>query len=75
MAQSLNQIFSVNVRAQRTARGISQEKLAELSGLHRTYLGQVERAETNVTLEVVDSIASALDLEPTSLLLEVVGRG
>ena len=42
--------------------GLSQEKVAELSGCHPTYIGQVERGEKNPTLESVEKIAAALDI-------------
>ena len=58
-------IFASNVRKERQKLGISQEKLAELSGLHRTYIGAVERCEKNITLISAQKIANAFN---TSLL-------
>jgi transcriptional regulator with XRE-family HTH domain len=49
-------------------KGISQEKLAELAGLHRTYLGGVERGERNPTLLTVAKIARGLNVPMTQLL-------
>ena len=57
------------IRNYRTQRGLSQEKLAELSGCHPTYIGQVERGEKNATLESIEKIASALNV-PLSQLFE-----
>ena len=62
------QIFAMNVRTNRILQGISQEKLAERAGLHRTYIGMVERAEKNITLKNIAKIASALKVRPETLL-------
>jgi transcriptional regulator with XRE-family HTH domain len=55
------QVFARNVRKARTELGISQEKLAELCGLHRTYVSSVERAERNVSIDNMERIARALN--------------
>lgn len=57
------------IRNYRTQQKLSQEKLAELSGCHPTYIGQLERGEKNATLESIEKIASALDI-PLSKLFE-----
>lgn len=57
------------IRNYRTQQGLSQEKLAELSGCHPTYIGQIERGEKNATLESIEKIASALKI-PLSQLFE-----
>ena len=62
------------IRNYRTAKGLSQEKLAELSGCHPTYIGQIERGEKNATLESIEKIASALDVS-LSKLFEKLGGG
>ena len=60
------------IRNYRIKLGISQEKLAELSGCHPTYIGQLERGEKNATLESIERIAKALNV-PLSRLLEKLG--
>jgi len=57
-----------NLRAYREARGISQEAFADVLGVHRTYMGGVERGERNLTLKSVERIAAKLNLEPVALL-------
>jgi transcriptional regulator with XRE-family HTH domain len=47
---------------------LSQESLAKKAGLHRTYIGMIERAEKNITLVNVEKIAKALDIPPYQLL-------
>ena len=54
--------FGNKVRDLRTARGMSQEALAQKSGLHRTYIGGIERGERNISLINIEKIAKALDL-------------
>ena len=66
----ITRVFSANVRATRLKLGLSQERLAELSGLHRTYIGAVERGERNITLLNAERIASALQTELSKLVKE-----
>lgn len=68
MATSSNQLFSTSVAAERRRLRLTQEDLAYAAGLHRTYIGAVERGEANVTLDVVDQIASALGVPPYRLV-------
>jgi transcriptional regulator with XRE-family HTH domain len=56
----LREIFCNNVRKFRTERKLSQEDLAEEAGLHRTYIGSVERGERNITIDVMERISTAL---------------
>ncbi len=63
--------FGRAVRTLRTARGISQERLAEQVGIHRTYIGDVERGLRNVGLLNVDRIAQALATDLAGLMTEV----
>lgn len=57
-----------NIRKLRTEQGVSQEKLAELAGLHRTYLSRVERRTANITLENLVNLAALLGVPPHDLL-------
>ncbi|AMP75720.1 helix-turn-helix domain-containing protein [Ralstonia solanacearum] len=61
-------IFADNVRRRRLALGLSQEELAEKAGVHRTYVGMLERSEKNVTIYNIERIAIALQVEPSVLL-------
>ena len=54
--------FGQRVRNRRLALGISQEELAARADVHRTYIGMIERAEKNITLENIEKICKALDL-------------
>ena len=62
--------FGQKVRELREKKSISQEKLAEQSGLHRTYIGSVERGERNLTLTSAKRIASALNVK----LMDIFGE-
>lgn len=53
-------LFAKNMRAARRYLSLSQEELAHLSGLHRTYIGSVERCERNITLKNAERISRAL---------------
>jgi len=68
MEGELQRIVGENLRAYRQARGINQEDFAHELGLHRTYLGDIERGERNLSLKKVERFAALLDLEPLSLL-------
>jgi transcriptional regulator with XRE-family HTH domain len=68
---STRQILAENLRRIRLEKGVSQEKLGELSGLHRTYVGSVERAERNVSIDNVEALAAALEVSVVTLLGEV----
>ncbi len=59
--------FGDRVRKLRVAQGLSQEVLAQKAGLHRTYIGGVERGERNVSLENIEKVALALNCTITQL--------
>lgn len=59
---------ALNIRKIRKSNGLSQEKLADLCGLHRTYIGSVERSERNITIENLDRIAHALGVDARDLI-------
>jgi len=63
----IKKIFGKNVRKQREKQNLSQEKLAELCNLHRTYIGGIERGERNVSLENIQKVADALDVKISEL--------
>jgi transcriptional regulator with XRE-family HTH domain len=67
-AARVQRAFGDRVRAAREAAGLSQESLAELAGLHRTYAGSVERGERNLSLINIVRIASALGTDPSDLM-------
>lgn len=62
-------IFAANVRKKRLELGLSQEELAESAGVHRTYIGMLERGEKNVTIYNIERVAVALGVEPFTLLI------
>jgi len=70
-SKNILEVFGGNVQKHRKTKQISQEKLAELAGLHRTYIGMIERAEKNITLRNMDKIAQALEVEIKDLLVNV----
>jgi transcriptional regulator with XRE-family HTH domain len=67
-SKNILEIFGANVQKYRKEKQISQEKLAELAGVHRTYVGMIERAEKNITLRNMEKIAKALNMEIKNLL-------
>jgi transcriptional regulator with XRE-family HTH domain len=58
----------MRLREIRLKKGLSQERLAELAGLHRTYVSSVERGERNISLENIDRLANALGEPMTKLM-------
>ena len=68
-------VIGQRIRNYRTTAGLSQEKLAELSGCHPTYIGQLERGEKNATIESIEKIASALNVSLSKLFEQLGGHG
>ncbi len=62
--------FAHNVRISRLEQHISQEEFADRCGLHRTYVGSVERGERNISIDNMQAIADALGKKLTELLIE-----
>lgn len=60
--------FARRLRAARIERGLSQEELAARAGLHRTYVSSVERFERNITIDNMERLARAIDLDVVDLL-------
>ena len=61
-------IFAKRIKEARVSKGISQEKLAELSNLHRTYISSVERGERNIAVDNMERLAVALGVDIRELL-------
>ncbi|MCX6810535.1 MAG: helix-turn-helix transcriptional regulator [Candidatus Berkelbacteria bacterium] len=61
MKKEILKKFGDKVREERLRKKLSQEQLADLAGVHRTYIGMIERAEKNITLENIEKIAKALN--------------
>lgn len=61
-------LLGLSVRARREDQGHSQEKLAELVGCHRNYIGLVERGQQNLSVEMLSRIAKALDCKAAALM-------
>lgn len=69
MNDDINIIFANNLKKQRYKLGVSQERLAELCGLHRTFIGLIERSNRNITLKNAKKIADALQVDIKDLLI------
>ena len=67
MLPNIHVQFGKSVRRLRLKRRLSQEKLAELAGLHATYIGRIERGRQNVSLANIGKIARALRVKPLEI--------
>lgn len=65
--ENINVLFGKRVRQLRMRKGLSQEELGYEAGLHRTYIGQIERAEKNITLKNIAKIAKELGVNISEL--------
>ncbi len=68
MSSNARKIFAQRLRQIRQIRELSQEELADIAGLHRTYVGSVERSERNVSIDNMERLATALEVDITELL-------
>ena len=68
MEGDLQLVLGTNLRARRLAKNLSQEALGEAIGVHRTYIGALERGEKNPSLRSLERLAARLGVEPLSLL-------
>lgn len=66
--KSARVIFAENLRTERKRLGLSQEELADIVGLHRTYVGSIERGERNVSIDNMEALANGLKVNLQSLL-------
>ncbi|MFG5382299.1 helix-turn-helix domain-containing protein [Yoonia sp. R2-816] len=67
-SEEIRTTLAENVLRSRHAKGISQEGLADMCGLHRTYIGSIERRERNVTLSTLEVISDTLGVSVPQLL-------
>ncbi|MFK5984836.1 MAG: helix-turn-helix transcriptional regulator [Pseudomonadota bacterium] len=67
-AEKAKRIFAWNIRVERAKLRISQEKLAEKAEISRTFVGQIENCDSNMTINVMGAIADALDIPLEKLL-------
>jgi transcriptional regulator with XRE-family HTH domain len=72
--EAARQRLSSNLKRIRHEKGLSQERFADLSGLHRTHISQVERKVANVTLDTVALLADALEVDLAELFLHAPGE-
>ncbi len=67
----IKQVFAGNLRYYREIKGLSQEALAHLAGLDRTYISSLERCRNAASIEAVGKLANALEIEPWRLLADI----
>ena len=70
VSTNARELFAKRLRQFRLSKGLSQEALADLAGLHRTYVGSVERGERNVSIDNMERLAKALEVDTCELLRE-----
>lgn len=64
----IRETFAYNLREIRVKRGLSQEELAHRADIHRTYVSSLERCQYSATIDMVETLARILDVEPSDLL-------
>jgi transcriptional regulator with XRE-family HTH domain len=67
----LRQVVARNLRILRNQKGLSQEELAFQAGINRNYVGQIERKEKSPTVDMIEKLAKALDIEPIEIFSKV----
>lgn len=70
MSSNARRIFARRLRQIRQLKGLSQEELADRAGLHRTYVGSVERGERNISIDNMERLAKSLEVDMIALLQE-----
>ena len=68
MSKNILKKFGSRIREERIKQKLSQEELAEKAGVHRTYIGMIERAEKNITLQNIEKISKALKISIDNLM-------
>jgi transcriptional regulator with XRE-family HTH domain len=68
VSSNARRIFAQRLRQIRQIKGLSQEELADMASLHRTYVGSVERSERNISIDNMERLATALEVDITELL-------
>ena len=66
--RNARKIFGEKLKEFRAQKRLSQEELADIAGLHRTYVGSVERGERNISIDNIERLASALEIQMKDLL-------
>lgn len=69
MEGDLQRRLGHNLQTERRRKGLSQEAFADMLGIHRTYMGGLERGERNVTLRTVERLAERLGMDPAALIV------
>jgi transcriptional regulator with XRE-family HTH domain len=72
--KDISKAFALEIKALRRTLRLSQEELAARAGLHRNYIGMIERAERNPTLSVIESLAKGLRTRPSELMANSEAR-
>jgi transcriptional regulator with XRE-family HTH domain len=67
---TLREILAKNVRAIRVARDLRQVDIADLTGLPRTYISELEKGSVNITVDTLDRVGAALKINPSILFIE-----